>query len=601
MEYDGTADLSLLTRRRKERAQAKREDSTTQRRSRSGGMMAELSTILTDGDEKDDKGEDSPSFEVENAEDQKKGSNPKPEAKSLGTSIRSEEQANEPAVMTEELVQDAVERAAEEGRLEWMMEYDGTADLSLLTRRRKERAQAKREDSTTQRRSRSGGMMAELSTILTDGDEKDDKGEDSPSFEVENAEDQKKGSNPKPEGEAKKLPEQRGKEGGGTLSMNEMGKQARRVRLNRVVMDRIDEGSPGLMERIKVFDGSRPPAPFLQSSTSQSRSPPPSQPPSSPSTSHSSTTSNSSSSSSSSSTSSFSPAPLPSSLASNSVIPSEGDAIPVQDPSKRSYEERLLKMKEMENVTNYREYQKKMSAYKPTVSTWGVFERPRDISKAYGGGRTVKRGEYEKWLEEQNKKLQKTLKGEGTAIPLKDEIDPMLEKVALQNISMAFTLLEDARLYEARRMFEVVRKQFPFRSKIAGRATYGLGLTLDALGQNSKAQDIYRSLRFHPNKDIKKSASTMLSGFEAMEFFGLDAEDNTDYSSFDRYFQNLGSVSRFDLSSSTIVERSEEDIEAERRDIILSIMILIGFFILPTLLIGWFRYRLHLYPILPFL
>lgn len=25
--------------------------------------------------------------------------------------------------------------------------------------------------------------------------------------------------------------------------------------------------------------------------------------------------------------------------------------------------------------------------HKPVVSTWGVFERPKDISKAYGGGR----------------------------------------------------------------------------------------------------------------------------------------------------------------------------------------------------------------------
>ena len=30
--------------------------------------------------------------------------------------------------------------------------------------------------------------------------------------------------------------------------------------------------------------------------------------------------------------------------------------------------------------------------YSPKVSTWGVFERPANISKAYGGGRTIRAG-----------------------------------------------------------------------------------------------------------------------------------------------------------------------------------------------------------------
>ena len=30
--------------------------------------------------------------------------------------------------------------------------------------------------------------------------------------------------------------------------------------------------------------------------------------------------------------------------------------------------------------------------YSPKVATWGVFERPANISEAYGGGRTIKAG-----------------------------------------------------------------------------------------------------------------------------------------------------------------------------------------------------------------
>lgn len=31
-------------------------------------------------------------------------------------------------------------------------------------------------------------------------------------------------------------------------------------------------------------------------------------------------------------------------------------------------------------------------AYSPKIATWGVFERPANISETYGGGRTIKAG-----------------------------------------------------------------------------------------------------------------------------------------------------------------------------------------------------------------
>lgn len=33
------------------------------------------------------------------------------------------------------------------------------------------------------------------------------------------------------------------------------------------------------------------------------------------------------------------------------------------------------------------------TAYRPKVATWGVFPRPPNISKKYGGGRTIRPGE----------------------------------------------------------------------------------------------------------------------------------------------------------------------------------------------------------------
>ena len=48
------------------------------------------------------------------------------------------------------------------------------------------------------------------------------------------------------------------------------------------------------------------------------------------------------------------------------------------------------------------------SGHKPKVSTWGVFERPSDISKAYGGGRKIGVDGYKPSEEEMAKKRKET-------------------------------------------------------------------------------------------------------------------------------------------------------------------------------------------------
>jgi len=240
-------------------------------------------------------------------------------------------------------------------------------------------------------------------------------------------------------------------------------------------------------------------------------------------------------------------------------------------------------------------------AYQPKVSTWGMFERPKDISKAYGGGRTVKKGEYERFLEEVNKKRLEQLRNPESRKRRtgEDDIDAEVAKQAQRNISIGFSMLESFLLYEAKEQFQATRMRFPFRSLLAGRATYGLALTLDAMGNQKKAQDLYKSLIRHPNSEIKKSAETMLSGFEAMEFFNMTSEDTTDYSKFDKYFTSMGQVSRYDLSQMSMYKRTQEDIENEEKDQLLSLAILFGLFAIPLILIESLRLKAHL-PLLPF-
>ena len=40
----------------------------------------------------------------------------------------------------------------------------------------------------------------------------------------------------------------------------------------------------------------------------------------------------------------------------------------------------------------FQDYAPSSGQYRPKVSTWGVFERPANISKAFGGGRNLRPG-----------------------------------------------------------------------------------------------------------------------------------------------------------------------------------------------------------------
>lgn len=56
-----------------------------------------------------------------------------------------------------------------------------------------------------------------------------------------------------------------------------------------------------------------------------------------------------------------------------------------------------MKQKGVEFISNEKGYnpllEKQSDSYKPRSTSWGMYPRPADISKAYGGGRTYKPGE----------------------------------------------------------------------------------------------------------------------------------------------------------------------------------------------------------------
>lgn len=74
------------------------------------------------------------------------------------------------------------------------------------------------------------------------------------------------------------------------------------------------------------------------------------------------------------------------------VASAKSDAAGLRPEMFTIYKEEEQKARGVEMITRDRTYDPQKEApeaYKPKVSTWGVFPRPQNISKAFGGGRTI--------------------------------------------------------------------------------------------------------------------------------------------------------------------------------------------------------------------
>ncbi|KAK3018116.1 hypothetical protein RJ639_003487, partial [Escallonia herrerae] len=102
--------------------------------------------------------------------------------------------------------------------------------------------------------------------------------------------------------------------------------------------------------------------------------------------------------------------------------------------------------------------------YKPKVSTWGVFPRPADISKAYGGGRTIQPGHVLETAKDEvakEKRTRELLAAYKSQIGL--NIDPQLKAECQNALQDGDSLMDLGKLKEALPFYEKVMDKLPFK------------------------------------------------------------------------------------------------------------------------------------------
>ena len=155
--------------------------------------------------------------------------------------------------------------------------------------------------------------------------------------------------------------------------------------------------------------------------------------------------------------------------------------------------------------------------YKPKVSTWGVFPRPKDISKEYGGGRTLKKDE----------KGQNIIESKEETEARKIRVAKKLEKYRTTN-ALNMTKEEEEKVREAFAeaneflrvgsvtkgiaVLEPFEKDINARSELGGQVIFCYAMCLDNAQRRDEALKQYKRVLGNQYGLVSKQAERMLWG-----------------------------------------------------------------------------------------
>ena len=158
--------------------------------------------------------------------------------------------------------------------------------------------------------------------------------------------------------------------------------------------------------------------------------------------------------------------------------------------------------------------------YKPKVSTWGVYPRPDNISRTYGGGKRIRAGGVDLNSEAMAKR-DRAVKDKLAAYRKAKGIDMEKEEEHREEIEEALRKSDDLVRrnlpYEAIVELENVSGFTNVRSRLGGKVYLSLAFAYETVGRRTDAREVYRKLRSSSYTEISSKAKQLLQGFEAME------------------------------------------------------------------------------------
>ena len=214
------------------------------------------------------------------------------------------------------------------------------------------------------------------------------------------------------------------------------------------------------------------------------------------------------------------------------------------------------------------------SVYKPKVATWGVFERPPDISKTYGGGRTIKKEELEdeaaiaQRRERVAKKLAKYREDQGMSLS-NAEMEEAKETLAKADEAIKLGYMADAlEILEPWALDRIGPK-----TEIGGKMIFNYALCLDQLQRREEALKQYRRCIGNQYGTISKQADRMMWGMTtASQKMKADLFDYMDAAKLDAYDEYLIKMANEKFAG----EIDEEEVKRLNTQAVLTMIVLFG-------------------------
>lgn len=221
------------------------------------------------------------------------------------------------------------------------------------------------------------------------------------------------------------------------------------------------------------------------------------------------------------------------------------------------------------------------AVYKPSVSTWGVFERPPDISKAYGGGRTIRKEdvEDEAAIAERKARVAKKLAKyrEDAGMLSGNDYD-----AARKDLEEAKDFVKSGFMQQALELLEpwAIEKVGP-KTEIGGQIIFNYAICLDNLQRRDEALKQYRRCIGNQYGTVSKQADRMVWGMTtASRKMKADLFDYMDAAKLDAYDEYLIKMANEKFAG----EIDEEEVKELNAQAVATMAVLFG---APALLFAY--------------
>lgn len=196
---------------------------------------------------------------------------------------------------------------------------------------------------------------------------------------------------------------------------------------------------------------------------------------------------------------------------------------------------------------------KKLESLKPKISTWGVFERPADISKAYGGGKRIGVGGAEEDPDEKARrqaeidaKLKSYRESLGGDFEAEKEHTPEIEAARKESAQLS-------RMGDVKGALAVLVAVEPWLcdgTELGGRTLLELGWAYDAAGDRGMGKKTMGRLRKNQNKEIRRMSQQLAFQDEAADFLGVKAFGTDGPSEFEKLSRlpRVKGIKRYNLA-----------------------------------------------------